>query len=102
MIRSLMMRAMLALAMFVVLSMPAVAQIDPAARGLAVQARTLAIGRDERVATSISDSRGDAIFIDASQYALNMRSALVWAKQLSGGGSRSARPSGSRAIVPIR
>ena len=85
MIRSLMMRAMLALAMFGMLSTPAVAQIDPAARGLAVQARTLAIGRDERVATSISDSRGDAIFIDASQYALNMRSALVWAKQLSGG-----------------
>lgn len=40
MIRSLMTRAMLALAMFGMLSAPVTAQVDPAARGLAVQVRS--------------------------------------------------------------
>lgn len=64
---------------------PIAAQIDPSARGLAVQAQALAVGRDARIATVVADSRGDAVYIDPAQYALNMRSALVWAKQLSGG-----------------
>lgn len=98
MIRSLMMRAMLALAMFGMLTTPVTAQIDPAARGLAVQAKatasqaqttasqaqTLAIGRDPLLWTDIGDSRVDADFINPAQTAFNMRSSMIWARQLTG------------------
>ena len=91
MIRLLMMRVMLALAMFGMLSNPVAAQIDPAARGLAVQAKaaasqaqTLAIGRDPLLWTDIGDSRVDADFINPAQTAFNMRSSLIWARILSG------------------
>lgn len=84
MIRSLMMRAMLALAMFGMVSAPVAAQIDPAARGLAVQARALALGRDPLLVTANGDSRVDAITIDTTRFAKNMRSELVWASELTG------------------
>ncbi len=105
MIQSMIMRLLLALTAFSMIASPVAAQVDPAARGLAVQARTaavqaqtlaiqaqtlatqaqtLAIGRDVRVFTAIGDSRIDAVYIDANQNALNMRSALVWARELSG------------------
>ncbi len=63
---------------------PIAAQVDPSARGLAVQARTLAIGRDARLVTGNGDSREAAVYIDAGQQALNMRSPLVWARELMG------------------
>lgn len=98
MIRLLMVRAMLALAMFGMLSSPVAAQIDPAARGLAVQAKaaasqaqttatqaqTLAIGRDPLLWTDLGDSRVDADFINPAQTAFNMRSSLIWARVLTG------------------
>lgn len=99
------MRAMLALAMLGMMSTPVAAQIDPAARGLAVQAKatatqaqtaatqaqttatqaqTLAIGRDPFLWTDIGDSRVDADFINPAQTAFNMRSSMIWARQLTG------------------
>jgi hypothetical protein len=85
------MRLLLALAAFGMVASPVAAQIDPAARGLAVQAKaaasqaqTLALGRDPLLVTAIGDSRIDAITIDAARNAKNMRSELVWASELTG------------------
>lgn len=81
---ALMTRVMLALVMFGMLSAPVAAQIDPAARGIAVQARQLAIGRDPLLWTANGDSRVDAVFIDVGHLAKNMRSEFVWASELTG------------------
>lgn len=80
MIRRLIAWALLALA----IASPAAAQIDPAARGLAVQARTLALGRDPKLVTTVADSRGAAVYIDGARLAFNMRSPIVWARDLTG------------------
>lgn len=58
------MRAMMArlVALFLLLTFavsPIAAQIYPSARGLAVQAQALAVGRDARIATVVADSRGE-------------------------------------------
>lgn len=70
---------------------PIAAQIDPSARGLAVQAQsqaaqaqTLALGRDPLLWTDIGDSRADADFINPAQTAFNARSAFIWARALTG------------------
>ena len=91
MIGSMIMRLLLALAAFGMVATPVAAQTDPAARGLAVQAKAvasqaqmLALGRDPLLVTANGDSRIDAITIDPARLAKNMRSELVWASELTG------------------
>lgn len=54
----------LAVMMALIWATPATAQVDPAARGIAVAARNLAIGRAEELTTVLGDSRQDSVYND--------------------------------------
>ncbi|EGI55042.1 hypothetical protein SUS17_2123 [Sphingomonas sp. S17] len=65
-------------------SIPAAAQVDPAARGIAAQARLLALGRKANVETDLGDSRVAANTLDPSQRNRGTRSPMNWVNAMLG------------------
>ena len=67
-----------------ILAVPATAQVDPAVRGIAAQARQLALGRKPNVVTALGDSRVAALYLDPPRQNRGARSPVNWANALLG------------------
>lgn len=81
---SALMARVLCLLLILFTAIPATAQVDPAARGIAAQARLLALGRKANVETDLGDSRVAANYLDPSQRNRGTRSPMSWVNALLG------------------